>query len=125
MSLFKERGALPYTVVVSGIASTSAAEQYLTPYTACMLGEYFMYRGKDVLVVFDDLTKHAWVYRQICLLLERAPGREAYPGDIFYIHSQLMERAGYLKPELKGGSMTFFPIIFQLLFFPGRVESQL
>lgn len=70
-----------------------------------------MYNGKDVLVVFDDLTKHAWIYRQICLLLERAPGREAYPGDIFYIHSQLVERAGYLKPELGGGSMTFFPII--------------
>jgi len=76
-----------------------------------MLGEYFMYQGKDVIVVFDDLTKHAWTYRQISLLLERAPGREAYPGDIFYIHSQLMERAAYLKPELKGGSMTFFPII--------------
>jgi F-type H+-transporting ATPase subunit alpha len=76
-----------------------------------MLGEYFMYRGRDVIVVFDDLTKHAWTYRQISLLLERAPGREAYPGDIFYVHSQLMERAAYLKPELKGGSMTFFPII--------------
>ena len=70
-----------------------------------------MYNGRDVLVVFDDLTKHAWIYRQISLLLERAPGREAYPGDIFYIHSQLMERAGYLKPELGGGSMTFLPII--------------
>ena len=76
-----------------------------------MLGEYFMYNGKDVFVVFDDLTRHAWVYRQISLLLERAPGREAYPGDIFYIHSQLVERAGCLKKELKGGSMTFFPII--------------
>lgn len=111
LNLFKEREAMPYTIVVSGIASNSAAEQYLCPYTACMLGEYFMYKGKDVFVVFDDLTKHAWIYRQICLLLERAPGREAYPGDIFYIHSQLMERAGYLKPELKGGSMTFFPIV--------------
>jgi F-type H+-transporting ATPase subunit alpha len=111
LNLFKERDAFPYTLVVSGIASTSAAEQYLCPYTACMLGEYFMYHGKDVFVVFDDLTKHAWVYRQICLLLERAPGREAYPGDIFYIHSQLMERGGYLKPELGGGSMTFFPIV--------------
>ena len=70
-----------------------------------------MRKGKDVFVVFDDLTKHAWVYRQICLLLERPPGREAYPGDIFYIHSQMMERAGYLKPELGGGSMTFFPIV--------------
>ena len=86
-------------------------EQYLAPYAACVLGEYFMYKGRDVLVVFDDLTKHAWIYRQISLLLERAPGREAYPGDIFYIHSQLVERAGYLKPELGGGSMTFFPIV--------------
>src|SRR4030043_729908 len=70
-----------------------------------------MYKGRDVLAVFDDLTKHAWIYRQISLLLERAPGREAYPGDIFYIHSQLVERAGYLKPELGGGSMTFLPIV--------------
>ncbi|HDZ76701.1 MAG TPA: F0F1 ATP synthase subunit alpha [Candidatus Omnitrophica bacterium] len=106
-----EKDALSYTVVVSGVASLSTGEQYLAPYTACMLGEYFMSKGKDVFVVFDDLTKHAWVYRQISLLLERAPGREAYPGDIFYIHSQLMERAGYLKPELGGGSMTFFPIV--------------
>jgi F-type H+-transporting ATPase subunit alpha len=97
--------------VVNGTSSTSVGEQYLAPYTAAMLGEYFMQRGKDVLIIFDDLTKHAWVYRQISLLLERAPGREAYPGDIFYVHSQLMERAGYLKPELKGGSMTFLPVV--------------
>lgn len=111
IDLLRERDALPYTIVVDSTSSTSVGQQYLGPYTACMLGEYFMYRGKDVIVVFDDLTKHAWTYRQISLLLERAPGREAYPGDIFYIHSQLMERAAYLKPELKGGSMTFFPII--------------
>ncbi|MFC1699433.1 F0F1 ATP synthase subunit alpha, partial [Candidatus Omnitrophota bacterium] len=111
LSLLQERKAMPYSIVVSGIASASAAEQYLAPYTACMLGEYFMNQGRDVLVIFDDLTKHAWIYRQICLLLERAPGREAYPGDIFYIHSQLMERAGYLSPKLKGGSMTFFPLV--------------
>jgi len=111
LDILKENNALEYTIVVSGIASLSVGEQYLAPYSACTLGEYFMYNGKDVLVVFDDLTKHAWIYRQICLLLERAPGREAYPGDIFYIHSQLMERAGYLKPELGGGSMTFFPIV--------------
>ncbi len=111
LEVFKEKDALPYTIVVSGIASLSTGEQYLAPYTACLLGEYFMYNGKDVLVVFDDLTKHAWIYRQISLLLERAPGREAYPGDIFYIHSQLMERAGFLKPELGSGSMTFFPIV--------------
>lgn len=111
INILKQKGALNYTIVVSGVASTSAGEQYLAPYTAATLGEYFMYQGGDVLVVFDDLTKHAWVYRQISLLLERAPGREAYPGDIFYLHSQLMERAGYLKPELGGGSMTFFPIV--------------
>jgi F-type H+-transporting ATPase subunit alpha len=103
--------ALGYSIVVTAVASVSTAEQYLAPYTACMLGEYFMAKGRDVFVVFDDLTKHAWIYRQISLLLERAPGREAYPGDIFYIHSQLMERAGYMKPELGGGSMTFFPIV--------------
>ncbi len=111
LDILKEKETLKYSIVVSGIASLSTGEQYLAPYTACMLGEYFMYSGKDVLVIFDDLTKHAWIYRQISLLLERAPGREAYPGDIFYIHSQLMERAGYLKPELGGGSMTFFPIV--------------
>lgn len=111
LDILKEHDCLKYTAVVTGIASLSAGEQYLSPYTACMLGEYFMYNGRDVLVVFDDLTKHAWIYRQISLLLERAPGREAYPGDIFYIHSQLMERAGYLKSELGGGSMTFFPIV--------------
>lgn len=111
LDTLRENDSLDYTIVVTGIASLSTGEQYLAPYTACMLGEYFMYKGKDVLVIFDDLTKHAWIYRQISLLLERAPGREAYPGDIFYIHSQLMERAGYLSPELKGGSMTFFPIV--------------
>lgn len=111
LNLLKERQALDYTVIVSGIASVPVGEQFLAPYAACTLGEYFMQRGRDVFVVFDDLTKHSWVYRQISLLLERAPGREAYPGDIFYIHSQLVERAGYLKPELGGGSMTFFPIV--------------
>ena len=111
LHLLEERGAMAYSIVVSSVSSTSVGEQYLAPYVACMLGEYFMSRGRDVLVVFDDLTKHAWIYRQISLLLERAPGREAYPGDIFYIHSQLVERAGYLKPELKGGSMTFLPIV--------------
>ena len=110
LHLLQERGAYEYTIVVGGIASCSLGEQYLAPYTASMLGEYFMRQGKDVLVVFDDLTKHAWAYHEISLLLERSPGREAYPGDIFYIHSQLVERAGYLKPELGGGSMTFLPI---------------
>jgi F-type H+-transporting ATPase subunit alpha len=111
IDIMKDHDALSYSVVVTGVASVSTGEQYLAPYTACTLGEYFMAKGKDVFVVFDDLTKHAWVYRQISLLLERAPGREAYPGDIFYIHSQLVERAGYMKPELGGGSMTFFPIV--------------
>lgn len=111
LNLFKEKDVMPYSIVVSGVAAISMGEQYLAPYTAVTLGEYFMQKGKDVFVVFDDLTKHAWVYRQISLLMDRAPGREAYPGDIFYIHSQMMERAGYLKPELGGGSMTFFPIV--------------
>jgi len=111
LSLFHEKEAMPYTIVLSAVASTSPGEQFMAPYTASMLGEYFMHRGKDVLVVFDDLTKHAWVYRQISLLLERPPGREAYPGDIFYIHSQLLERAARMTKELKGGSMTFLPII--------------
>jgi F-type H+-transporting ATPase subunit alpha len=111
INLLKERDAYDYTVIVSGIASVPVGEQFLAPYAACALGEYFMYHGRDVFVVFDDLTKHSWVYRQISLLLERAPGREAYPGDIFYIHSQLVERAGFLKPELGNGSMTFFPIV--------------
>jgi len=111
MNLLKERGAMEHTIVVSGVASVPAGEQYLAPYAACTLGEYFMHSGRDVFVIFDDMTKHAWIYRQISLLLERAPGREAYPGDIFYVHSQLVERAGYLKEELGHGSMTFFPIV--------------
>lgn len=104
-------GAMEYTIVVSATGSTCSGEQYLAPYAAAALGEYFMDRGRDVFVVFDDLTKHAWAYRQISLLLERPPGRECYPGDVFYLHSQLMERAGQLRPELGGGSMTFFPIV--------------
>lgn len=111
LNIFRQYDVMPYTIVVAGVASASLGEQYLAPYTAAMLGDYLMHNGKDVVVVFDDLTRHAWIYRQISLLLERPPGREAYPGDIFYIHSQLMERAGHLKPELGGGSMTFFPIV--------------
>ena len=107
----KLRGAMDYTIVAAATASACSGEQYLIPYTACALGEYFMDRGKDVFVVFDDLTKHAWAYRQLSLLLERPPGRECYPGDIFYLHSQLMERAGQLSPDNGGGSMTFFPIV--------------
>ncbi len=104
------KGAMGYSVFVAAPASASSTEQYLAPYTAAAIGEYFMDRKKDVLVTFDNLTKHAWIYRQISLLLNRSPGREAYPGDIFYIHSQLVERAGRLDPK-KGGSMTFLPII--------------
>ena len=111
LGLLNAKGAMDYTIVVSAVASTSPGEQYVAPYAAAMLGEYFMKNGRDVLVIFDDLTKHAWVYRQISLLLERPPGREAYPGDIFYIHSQLVERAGRLRKDLKGGTMTFLPIV--------------
>ena len=110
LNSLSERGALSYTIVVCASAASTPAEQYLAPYTAACLGEYFMFNGHDALVVFDDLTKHAWAYRQLSLLLERPPGREAYPGDIFYVHSQLMERAGKLRSGLGGGTMTFLPI---------------
>lgn len=111
MRILKQKGVFPYSVFVCASAAVPAAEQYLCPYTAAAIGEYFMDQGKDVFVVFDDLTKHAWIYRQMSLLLERAPGREAYPGDVFYLHSQLLERAGRLKASLGGGTMTFFPIV--------------
>ncbi|MFH0940496.1 MAG: F0F1 ATP synthase subunit alpha [Candidatus Omnitrophota bacterium] len=107
----EEMEALDYTIVVAASASASSGEQYLAPYVAATMAEYFMYSGRDAFVVFDDLTKHAWIYRELSLLLERSPGREAYPGDIFYLHSQLMERAGRLNPEMGSGSMTFFPIV--------------
>ncbi len=104
--------AWEYTVMVAATASDPMGQQYLSPYVAAALGEFFMYeKGGDVLVVFDDFTKHAWAWRQISLLLERAPGRDAYPGDIFYIHSQLVERAGRMNAERGGGSMTHFPIV--------------
>lgn len=109
--LLEASGALSYTFVVVETAAAPAGRQFLTPYAATTLGEYFMDRGKDVLVVFDDLTKHAWIHRQISLLLGRPPGREAYPGDMFYVHSQLMERAAALNPERGGGSMTFLPLV--------------
>jgi len=110
MQVLNQRGCMDYVLAVSAAAGSSTSEQYICPYTAAALGEYFMYNGKDVLMIFDDLTKHSWVYRQMSLLLERAPGREAYPGDIFFLHSQLMERAGRLKKEFGGGSMTFLPL---------------
>ena len=110
MGIFKEYAVLDSVIVVAALASSPLGEKYLAPYAAATLGEHFMYNGRDVLVVFDDLTKHAWAYRELSLLLERSPGREAYPGDIFYLHAQLMERAGRLAPEMGGGSMTFLPI---------------
>jgi F-type H+-transporting ATPase subunit alpha len=119
-------GAFDHTLVVSAPANASAAEQYLVPYTAAALGEYFVSQGRDVLVVFDDLTKHAWVYRQMSLLLERSPGREAYPGDIFYLHSQLLERAGRFAQSQGGGTMTFLPIVETLQGdIAGYVQSNL
>ena len=110
MQTLSQQGCMNFCLAVCASASSSASEQYICPYTAAALGEYFMHKGRDVLIIFDDLTKHSWVYRQMSLLLERAPGREAYPGDIFFLHSQLMERAGRLKQEFGGGSMTFLPL---------------
>ena len=111
MEQLKLNGAMDWSIVVSASASSSPAEQYLVPYAACALGEYFMDHGRDVFCAFDNLSRHAWIYREISLLLERSPGREAYPGDIFYLHSQLMERAGKLNEEKGSGSMTFLPIV--------------
>ena len=124
--ILQEAGAMDYTIVVAASASASAGEQYLAPYVASAVGEYFMYSGRHSLVVLDDLTKHAWMYRELSLLLERSPGREAYPGDIFYLHSQLMERAGLLNEENGGGSMTFLPIVETLQGdITGYVQSNL
>ena len=104
-------GAMDYTIVVAASASELAPMQYIAPYTGCTMGEHFMYQGKDVLVIYDDLSKHAVAYRAISLLIRRPPGREAYPGDVFYLHSRLLERAAQLSPELGGGSLTALPII--------------
>ncbi len=108
---FKKHGALDYTYIVSAAASSSAVMQYLAPFAAMATAEHFMYKGKDVLVVFDDLSKHAVSYREMSLLLRRPPGREAYPGDVFYLHSRLLERAAKLNEEAGGGSITALPII--------------
>ena len=108
---FYKNGAMDYTIVVSASASESAPLQYIAPYTGCAIGEYFMDRGQDVLVVYDDLSKHAVAYRALSLLIRRPPGREAYPGDVFYLHSRLLERAARLAPEYGGGSLTALPII--------------
>merc|ERR1711862_103324 len=118
----EEHGALAHTIVVSASASESAALQYIAPYTGCSMGEYFRDKGEDALIIYDDLTKQAWAYRQVSLLLRRPPGREAYPGDVFYLHSRLLERAARVNQEYistltdgkvkdKTGSLTALPII--------------
>ena len=104
-------GAMEHTIVVASNASDSVALQYLTPYAGCAMGEEFMEHGQDALIIYDDLSKHAWAYRQLSLLLRRPPGREAYPGDVFYLHSRLLERAAKYAPEYGGGSLTALPII--------------
>ena len=111
VEVLREKGALDYTIVVAANASESAALQYLAPYTGAALAEYFMYKGKATLVIYDDLTKQAQAYRQMSLLLRRPPGREAYPGDVFYCHSRLLERAAKLSDAMGKGSMTALPII--------------
>ena len=107
----KKSGAMDYTVVLSASAADTPSMQYIAPYAGCALAEFFMNRGQDVLIIYDDLTKHAVAYRSISLLLERSPGREAYPGDVFYLHSRLLERSAHLSDELGGGSMTALPIV--------------
>lgn len=111
VSTLKKHDAMDYTIIVSATASDSAPLQYIAPYSGTALAEYFMYQGRDVLIVYDDLSKHAVAYRALSLLLERSPGREAYPGDVFYLHSRLLERSARLSDELGGGSITALPII--------------
>jgi len=111
VTTLEEKGALPYTIIVAANASDPATLQYLAPYTGAAIAEYFMYKGKSTLVIYDDLTKQAQAYRQMSLLLRRPPGREAFPGDVFYLHSRLLERAAKLSKKLGGGSMTALPII--------------
>ena len=111
VGILEENGAMDHTIVVAANAADPAALQYIAPYSGCAMGEEFMDKGKDCLIVYDDLSKHAWAYRQMSLLLRRPPGREAYPGDVFYLHSRLLERAAKLNPEYGGGSLTALPII--------------
>ena len=111
VATLEEHGAMDHTIVVAANAADPAALQYMAPYAGCAVGEEFMEQGKEALVIYDDLTKHAWAYRQMSLLLRRPPGREAYPGDVFYLHSRLLERAAKLSPEHGGGSLTALPII--------------
>ena len=115
VALLEENGAMEYTVVVTATASEAAALQYIAPYSGCAIGEWFMENGKDALIVYDDLSKHAWAYRQVSLLMRRPPGREAYPGDVFYLHSRLLERAAQLSEARGNGSLTALPIIETLL----------
>lgn len=109
--LLKEKGAMDYTVIVNASAADPVTLQYIAPYSATAVAEYFMDQGKDVLVIYDDLSKHAWAYRQVSLILRRPAGREAYPGDVFYLHSRLLERAARIHPDYGGGSITALPII--------------
>ena len=102
---------MDYTIVINAAASHPAVTQYLAPYVGTALGEYFMFKGEDALIIYDDLSKHAVAYREISLLLRRPPGREAYPGDVFYLHSRLLERAARLNEAHGGGSLTALPII--------------
>ena len=111
MQTLEEEGALEYTVVVASTGSDAAPMQYIAPYAGCAVAEDFMYQGKDALIVYDDLSKHAVAYRTMSLLLRRPPGREAYPGDVFYLHSRLLERAAKLDDQHGGGSLTALPII--------------
>ena len=111
VDLLRREGAMDYTVVVSASASDPAPLLYIAPFAGCAIGEYFMDQGKDAVIFYDDLTKHAWAYRQISLLLRRPPGREAYPGDVFYLHSRLLERAAKMNKENGGGSLTALPVI--------------
>ena len=109
--MLKKRGAMDYTIIVCSFASDGASLQYIAPYSGCAMAEYFMNKGKDVLIIYDDLSKHAVAYRALSLLLGRSPGREAYPGDVFYLHSRLLERAAHLSDERGGGSITALPIV--------------
>ena len=102
---------MEYTIIVSASAAEAAALSYIAPFAGCAMGEYFVDQGKDVLVIYDDLSRHAWAYRQISLLLRRPPGREAYPGDVFYLHSRLLERAVCMDSKHGGGTLTALPII--------------
>ncbi|MCB9453630.1 MAG: F0F1 ATP synthase subunit alpha [Anaerolineaceae bacterium] len=115
VALLEESGAMEYTTVVVAAASDPAAMNYIAPYSGCAVGEWFMENGMDALVIYDDLSKHAWAYRQVSLLMRRPPGREAYPGDVFYLHSRLLERAAQLSKERGGGSLTALPFIETLL----------